>query len=119
MRSILSTSSRWASSSQIEAGEVLQPHVAPLDERQELSVGVERRLLVFERFAEDVADVVLVALQQRADAEARVPAHPGPEPPTGLGQTGWPALVCVMVERTPALPVGILKTIFKNELMWA
>jgi hypothetical protein len=56
---------------------LLQPHVAVARQLEQFAIGVERLVLVLERFPQDVADVVLVRLQQRPDAEAGVTAQPG------------------------------------------
>src|SRR5437879_7170681 len=50
----------------------LQHDVAPGHRRQELAVLGESFLLVHERLAQNLIDVVLVRLQQRADLERRV-----------------------------------------------
>ena len=54
----------------------LERDVLARDEAQELRVMAERHVLGLQRLAQDLADVVLVRLEQRTDRERRMPAEP-------------------------------------------
>src|SRR6516164_442370 len=56
---------------------LLEQDVAPGDDREELAVLGEPFLLVSERLAQDLVDVVLVGLEQRADLQRGVLAEGG------------------------------------------